>query len=143
MAPGNPRLIPPNPASTTEPSPTDFAAYSVYRPASVASTRYQRIREAALLKTPGATRARVAGIQAEEFLIVGLAAGAVGSVLAACAAYDLLGYLLDTEFELRFLPLILATIGSAAVGVITGWAASRGVLNQKSLEVLCPCGRDA
>jgi putative ABC transport system permease protein len=103
---------------------------------SVASTRHQRVREAVILKTLGATRSRVARMQAAEFVILGLAAGAVGSVLAAIAADILLGRLLDTEFEMRWMPLVIATLLSAALTVVTGWAATRGVLNHKPLEVL-------
>jgi putative ABC transport system permease protein len=104
--------------------------------ASVVSTRYQRIREAALLKTLGATRSQIARIQAAEFLILGSAAGLIGGVLAALAAHFLLGNLLDTEFDLQCTPLIAGVAATAALSIVTGWAANRGVLNQKPLEVL-------
>ncbi len=103
---------------------------------SVVATRYQRIREAVLLKTLGATRAQVAGIQAAEFLTVGLAAGLIGCALAAAAADYLLGRLLDTEFTFRWLPLLIGTLATSALTVVTGWIASRGVLNHKPLEIL-------
>ncbi len=103
---------------------------------SVASTRYQRIREAVLLKTLGATRAQVARIQAAEFLIVGLVAGMIGCLLAAAAADYLLGHLLETEFEFRWLPIVVGTLATSALAIATGWLASRGVLNARPLEVL-------
>jgi putative ABC transport system permease protein len=103
---------------------------------SVVSTRYQRIREAILLKTLGATRSQVAGIQAAEFLIVGSAAGLVGGILAAIAAYFLLGRLLDTKFEFQWLPLLTAMVATALLAIVTGWLASRGVLKHKPLEIL-------
>jgi putative ABC transport system permease protein len=103
---------------------------------SVVATRYQRIRETILLKTLGATRAQAAGIQAAEFLIIGLAAGLTGSTLAAIAAHFLLGRLLDTDFDFQWLPLLIATISTAAIAIATGWLANRGVLKHKPLEIL-------
>jgi putative ABC transport system permease protein len=103
---------------------------------SVVSTRNQRIREAILFKTLGATRSQIIGIQAAEFLIIGTAAGLVGSILAAVAAHFLLGRLLKTEFDLQWLPFLVGTAAPALLAIITGWLASRGILNQKPLEVL-------
>lgn len=103
---------------------------------SVVATRYQRIREAVLLKTLGATRAQIARIQAAEFLIIGLAAGLIGCLLAAAAANFLLGRLLETEFSFRWMPLLTGTLATTALAIMTGWIASRGVLNHKPLEIL-------
>jgi putative ABC transport system permease protein len=103
---------------------------------SVVATRYQRIREAALLKTLGATRALISRIQAAEFLVIGLAAGTCGGLLAAGAAHYLLGTLLNTEFDFQWMPLLFSAIGTAALAIITGWIANRGVLNHRPLEVL-------
>jgi len=103
---------------------------------SVAATRFQRIRESVLLKTLGATRAQVARIQASEFLIVGTAAGLIGCLLAAAAADYLLGKLLETEFEFQWLPVLIGTVSTALLAILTGWIASRGVLNHKPLEIL-------
>jgi putative ABC transport system permease protein len=103
---------------------------------SVAGTRYQRVREAALMKTLGATRAQVARIHAAEFAVVGAAAGIVGGAVAALAAHYLLGHALNTVFRFRWLPLATGALLSAALAVVTGWLANRGVLDQKPLEVL-------
>ena len=103
---------------------------------SVLSTRYQRIREVVLLKTLGATRAQVAGIQAAEFLIIGSAAGLVGGILAAVAAYILLGKLLKTDFDFQWMPLAAAMVSTAILAIATGWLANRGILKHKPLEIL-------
>jgi putative ABC transport system permease protein len=104
--------------------------------ASIASTRYQRIREVALLKTLGARRSQVAGIQAAEFLIIGSAAGFIGSILASVAAHYLLGNLLKTQFEFQWLPFLTGTAATALLAIATGWVVNRGVLNHKPLEIL-------
>ncbi len=103
---------------------------------SVASTRYQRIREAVLLKTLGATRSLVARIHSAEFVIIGLVAGFIGSLLASAAARYMLGNLLETEYKFEWVPLLVGTLASASLAVITGWLASRGILNHRPLEVL-------
>jgi putative ABC transport system permease protein len=104
--------------------------------ASVVSTRYQRIREVVLLKTLGATRPKISRMQAAEFLIIGSAAGLVGGLLAAIAAHYLLGYLLSTEFEFQWIPLLVCMAATALLSIATGWLASRGILNHKPLEIL-------
>jgi len=103
---------------------------------SVASTRFQRIREAVLLKTLGATRSLVARIHAAEFAIVGLSAGLIGSLLASAAARYLLGNLLETEYSFRWMPVVAGTLSGAVLAVVTGWLSSRGILNHRPLEVL-------
>jgi putative ABC transport system permease protein len=115
-----------------------FAIFSgiIILAAGVVSTRYQRIREVVLLKTLGGTRLQIAKIQAAEFLIIGSAAGLTGGFLAAVAAHYLLGKLLHTEFEFQWIPLLSATVGTAAISIATGWLASRGVLKHKPLEIL-------
>ena len=50
--------------------------------ASVAGTRFRRIREVVILKTLGGTRGKIAQIFSVEFLLLGLAAGVLGSGLA-------------------------------------------------------------
>ena len=104
--------------------------------ASVVSTRHQRIREVVLLKTLGATRSRISGIQAAEFLIIGSTAGLIGGILSALVAHYLLGNLLLTKFKFQLLPLLAGIAVTAALSIATGWVANRGVLNHKPLQVL-------
>jgi putative ABC transport system permease protein len=103
---------------------------------SVASTRYQRVREAVLLKTLGATRAQVARIQAMEFLTIGLMAGFIGAMIASAAAHILLGTLLETEFRFQWATVLVGTLATAVLAIATGWIASRGVLRHRPLEIL-------
>lgn len=104
---------------------------------SIAGTRYRRIREVVVLKTLGATRARIASIFSIEFAVLGLVSGAVGILFANLIAWAIERF---TPLNLTFkseLPLNLsALLVAAALTVITGWAASHRVLGQKPLEVL-------
>ncbi len=103
---------------------------------SIAGTRYRRIREVAILKTVGATRRRIIGIFSVEFLIVGLVAGIIGSLLAAVFTAIVVEQLMDGPYSLNLAPLVVATVLAALLAVITGWAASFRILGQKPLEVL-------
>jgi putative ABC transport system permease protein len=102
----------------------------------VAGTRFRRIRETAVLKTLGAKRLRLAGIFSVEFLILGVVAGALGSVLATLFSRLLLKRLLDAEFHVEWPPLLITTVLAGLLAVGAGWLASLRILSQKPLEVL-------
>ena len=103
---------------------------------SVVATRFRRIRETAILKTLGATRRKVAQIFAVEFLILGLVAGAMGSLLASGFAALLLKNVLDAGFDFDVAANLTTVIATAAVANLAGWLASYRVLDQKPLEAL-------
>lgn len=102
---------------------------------SVAGTRFRRIRETVVLKTLGATRARISAILTVEFLLMGMLSAVVGLLFA----HLLTAYLLH-RFELRYSlqagATSLAILATAALAVIAGWAACFRILGQKPLAVL-------
>jgi len=102
----------------------------------VAGTRLRRVREAAVLKTLGARRARLVGIFSVEFLVLGGVAGLMGGLLAALFARALLTRLLDAPFRFDPLPQAVSIALTALVAVGAGWLASVRILGQKPLEVL-------
>ena len=104
--------------------------------ASVAATRFRRIKEVAILKTLGATRRRVASIFAVEFLILGAAAGLLGSILATVFSNLLLTRLMEAKALIEWMPALTAIVLSALVANAAGWLASARLLSQKPLEVL-------
>jgi putative ABC transport system permease protein len=103
---------------------------------SVAGTRFRRIREVVILKTLGATRLKVAGIFSMEFLILGLVAGIMGSVLATGFSSLVLQRLLKADYQLAIGPQLLAIAGTALIAIAAGWLASFRILGQKPLQVL-------
>ncbi len=103
---------------------------------SVAGTRFRRIREVVILKTLGAKRNRLAAIFSVEFLILGLAAGFMGSLLATAFSGLLLRRVLDSEFQVNLLPNLVAVVATALIANAAGWLASFRILRQKPLEVL-------
>ena len=102
---------------------------------SIAGTRYRRIREVVVLKTLGATRARIATIFSIEFAVLGLVAGFVGVLFANIIAGVLL-HRLEVVYRFQWAWTLAALVGTGALTIITGWVASHRILGQKPLEVL-------
>lgn len=103
---------------------------------SVAGTRFRRIREVVILKTLGATRARIAGIFSVEFLILGATAGVMGSLLAGAFGAIVIKRLLKADPHFEPLVYLIAIAASALLANTAGWLASFRILGQKPLQVL-------
>jgi putative ABC transport system permease protein len=103
---------------------------------SIAGTRFRRVREVVILKTLGGTRSRIAQIFSVEFLLLGLVAGLMGSLLAAGFSTLLLSRLLEGEGHISWLPVLVGALATAFIANATGWLASFRILGQKPLEVL-------
>jgi putative ABC transport system permease protein len=117
-----------------------LAAFSIFAgiiilASSIAGTRYRRIREVVVLKTLGATRARIATVFSIEFAVLGLVAGLVGVAFANLIARVLLTRL-SVIYHFQWLWTLGALLGTAALAVVTGWVASHRILGQKPLEIL-------
>jgi putative ABC transport system permease protein len=117
-----------------------LAAFSIFAgivilASSIAGTRYRRIREVVVLKTLGATRARIATVFSIEFAVLGLVAGIVGLGFANIIARVLLKRM-TVAYHFQWGWNGAALLGTAALTVATGWMASHRILGQKPLEVL-------
>ncbi|HXM41252.1 MAG TPA: FtsX-like permease family protein [Bryobacteraceae bacterium] len=113
-----------------------IVAGAIILASSVAGTRFGRVREVVILKTLGATRRRVAGIFSMEFLVLGGAAGLLGSALATGFTALVVKRLLKADFHLDPVADLFAIALTALVAVAAGWLASYRILGQKPLEVL-------
>ena len=102
----------------------------------LATSRFQRIREGALLRTLGATRAQLLRIVLSEYFSLGLIAAAVALVLAVAAGWALARFVFDGRFTLPVLPLTGLGAAIVALTVAVGLANSREVLRRPPLEVL-------
>jgi putative ABC transport system permease protein len=103
---------------------------------SVAGTRFRRMREVVILKTLGATRAKIAGIFSIEFLILGAVAGIIGSALATAFSALVMKRLLRAQVHIDYSAVLIAIVATALVANAAGWLASYRILGQKPLEVL-------
>jgi putative ABC transport system permease protein len=101
----------------------------------LATSRFQRIREGALIRTLGGTTNQIYRIVTAEYAALGLLAAFVGLGLAIGAAWALAKWVFDSPFavpvELAVLALGLV-IGTALLGLIN----SRDVVRRPPLEVL-------
>jgi putative ABC transport system permease protein len=104
--------------------------------ASVAGTRFRRVREVVILKTLGATRGRIAAIFSIEFVILGAVAGLIGTLLAAGFGALVVKQLLRADPHFEPWVHVAAVILSASVATVSGWLASYRILGQKPLQVL-------
>jgi putative ABC transport system permease protein len=102
----------------------------------IASTKFRRMREAAILKTVGATKRAIAGILGYEYLLLGLIAGGVGSLLSILFSYGIDKHLVRLDWGFRPLPIIIAVMATVflvwAIGLLSSW----GILKNKPLQTL-------
>jgi putative ABC transport system permease protein len=103
----------------------------------LAASQGERIREAALMRTLGASRAQVAAAQRTEYLAIGLIAGA----LAAAGAVAIGAVLASRVFQFaHYSPDPWVWAAGPALGllcvVVHAWLGARAALNAPPLTVL-------
>ena len=102
----------------------------------LSASRFQRMRESALLKTLGAQRSQVLRVLLAEYMALGSLAGLAGSLLGIAAAWGLVTFVFEGDFSpspLRLLGLWLIVV---ILTLTVGLANSRGVLRKMPLAVL-------
>lgn len=102
---------------------------------SVTATRFQRVREVAIIKSLGALRKQVIQMLTVEFLVLGGIAGVAGVACALLLSHVLL-HKMDVSFHPDWGSSIAAIASVAVLASLTGWLASYGILQQKPLDVL-------
>lgn len=102
----------------------------------LAAGREQRVREAVLLRTLGASAAQVRATLVVELAALGLMAGATGALLAlgGGAAVAVFGF--KAAPVLPWAPVAVTTLAVAALTVAVGLLTQRGLLRRPPLEVL-------
>jgi putative ABC transport system permease protein len=100
----------------------------------------RRRREVALLKTLGTTRGGVVAIYSVEYALIGVVAGAIGSVGGAVLSWAVLVHGMEVDWHFDPLPLLVGLAGGAALAVLAGLAASFRALQSRPIEVLRRAG---
>lgn len=103
---------------------------------SIAATRFRRVREAAILKSLGATRAALLRALAVEYAVLGLVAGVVGTAVGSGLAWAVLTLVLRVPWSAPAAVLVALPLVTAALTVLVGLAALLGVIAEKPLAVL-------
>ena len=102
----------------------------------VAMTKFQRIYEAAILRTLGASTKTLSAMLAGEYTTLGLLAGVIGAAGALVLSWAVCRYV----FEIEWRPAPLLLIGGALITMVLvaviGVIASADVLRKKPLATL-------
>ena len=107
---------------------------------SIATTRFQRMRESVLLKTLGASRRQIIGITLTEYSTLGALAGVTGVALAGAAGWALMRFFFDVPFRLPALQLGGLAVAAGLITTLVGLANSRPVLDQTPLAAIRDMG---
>jgi putative ABC transport system permease protein len=102
----------------------------------LATSRFQRVREGALLRTLGATRSQVYRVVTAEYLALGLVAAVVAVGLATLAGWGVARFVFDSGYAVPPVSLLALATGIVALTVGVGLANSRDVVRRAPLEVL-------
>lgn len=103
---------------------------------SATTSRFQRIREAVLLRTLGAKQRQVVKIQVIEYVLLGVIASLIGLSLSVGAS-ALLGYFyFDIEFTPSFSILLTEVIILVGLVLTIGLLNTRGIHKKPPLEIL-------
>ncbi len=102
----------------------------------LATSRFQRVREAALLKTVGATRRQVVLVMVVEYAALGALAAIVAMLLASVAGWALAKWVFEVPFVTPWGGFGLLALLMIAITILTGLWSSLDVFRRPPLEVL-------
>ncbi len=103
---------------------------------SVIISKYQRIRESVLLRTMGAGRKQIFGINALEYFLLGSLASLTGIVISIGLNMALAQYSFKTILAPDVIPLLVCYFSITVTTVLIGLTNSREVVNKPPLEIL-------
>jgi putative ABC transport system permease protein len=103
---------------------------------SIATTRFQRIREGVLLRTLGATRGQVLRVIFAEYLSLGVLSSVMAVLLASVATWAITKFIFESSFALPYAALGGLAAAIAVLTVTVGFWNSLEVVNRTPLEVL-------
>ena len=102
----------------------------------VAADRAARLRDSAVLKVLGATRATVLAAWSIEFALVGAVAGGLALAAGGLAAWGFVHGLLDIEWHFPAVRALAAVAAGAALTTLLGFAGTWRVLGRKPASIL-------
>ncbi len=102
----------------------------------LAASHHNRVYDAIILKTLGATRGRLISAYALEYTLLGLATGLFGVLAGSVAAWLVVTRIMNLSFVWLPLPALGRGMGALAVTVVFGLAGTFSALGQKPASVL-------
>jgi putative ABC transport system permease protein len=103
---------------------------------SVASTKFRRLKESAILKILGAKQNTVAGILGIEYAILGMVSGVLGAGLSCLLSWGVMTYLVKSDWNLYPVAMLWTLALSVLLTVLTGVLSSLDVLKNKPMKTL-------
>jgi putative ABC transport system permease protein len=103
---------------------------------SIAMTKWQRVYEAAVLKTLGAKRRDLLSILLAEYGLLGAVAGLVGALASAALSYAVARFVFEIEWSYRPTLALAGVAATALLVAAVGALASADVLMRKPLAIL-------
>ena len=104
--------------------------------AAVTTSRYQRIREAVLLRTLGASQKQIRRILLLEYTFLGMLAALTGLLLSIGGAWAITYFVFDIDFALPAWAIAGVFVLVTALTILVGMLNSRGIANRPPLEIL-------
>ncbi|WP_101065912.1 ABC transporter permease [Roseovarius salinarum] len=101
-----------------------------------AADQRARSYEAAILKTLGATRARILSGLALRSGLLGMAAGLVALGAGLAGGWAVSHYVMETGFEIAWGPAVLVVAGGATISLLAGLAFAWGPISARPARVL-------
>jgi putative ABC transport system permease protein len=114
---------------------TLFAGLTVLL-AAVQSSREERRYESAMLRTLGASRRTVMQGVLAEFTTLGLLSGLLAALGASVAGYFLARFVLEVKYGPDPRVWLIGLVGGAALVALSGWLATRSVVNTPPVATL-------
>jgi len=102
----------------------------------VATSRFERLREATLLKALGATRRQVMAVVLSEYAALGLVSATTGILLAVAGGFCLTRFVFETGFSLPLASLLAFAAAVTLTAVGLGLSGSLSVFRRPALELL-------
>jgi putative ABC transport system permease protein len=113
-----------------------LAAGALVLAGAIAASRYQRVREGALLRTLGARRSQLVRVLLAEYLVLGALAAGAATLLSSAAGWALVRFVFDGSFALPGAALFALVLGVLGLTVVVGLSGSTEVWRRPPLEVL-------
>jgi putative ABC transport system permease protein len=113
-----------------------LAAGAMVLTGAVAASRWQRVREGALLRTLGATQGQLLRILLAEYAVLGSLAAGAAALLASLAGWALVRLLFEGSFVMPGPSLLALVLAVVALTVAIGLSGSTEVWRRPPLEVL-------
>ncbi len=102
----------------------------------LAASHHNRVYDAIILKTLGATRGKLLAAYGLEYTLLGLATGLFGVAAGSAAAWMVVTRIMNLSFVWLPVPTLLAALTALAVTVTFGLAGTFAALSQKPATVL-------